>query len=73
MKPKDTKVKVTTRRQAEITVTLGPDVYVLRAAVDEGKSPYFWVYSGPSGNWEFTEPLWQRMRDTVDKLFEALR
>jgi hypothetical protein len=66
-------VKVTKKRQAEISVTLGPHVYILRAAVYEGESPYFWVYSGPSGNWEFTEGLWQRMRDAVDKLFAALK
>lgn len=66
-------IKVTTKRQAEITVALGPDVYVLRAAAVEGEEPYYWVYSGPSGNWEFTEAKWQHIRDAVDKLFVALR
>lgn len=68
----DFEIKVTSKRQAEVDVTLGPAEYRLKGEVEEGRAPYVGVYSGTL-RLEIREGDWPAFRDAVDKLFAVLR
>ena len=72
MMPEDIEVKVTTKRQAEVAVTLGGWEYALKGAADDGRAPYVEVYKGIRVL-EIRECDWPAFREAVDKLFAALR